>query len=484
MIRFALVTLLLGPPDEAATDTAPPADVLTLAEVLDSVHDHDPRLAAADHQVEAAEGGLLSARGGWDTAVNFTQYFEPLYRTAITRVHVEQATPLYGLTAWAGWQIGVSGRPDVVAVWDPGSAGRTMTATGGELFVGATLPLVRDGITDRRRTDIAQSKLELERMAHVRDMTQLQLELDAATAYWNWVAAGLELEIENQLLVLATTRQDKLERQIELGAVDRLSGVDNARLVLDREARVVAAQRSFQAAALQLSMYMRDESGDPMTVGAERLPSAMPPMKDPSTIDLQADIDAALEQRPDRKAQVLGREQSNVELRWARNQRTPRVDLAFWASHELGANPTLDAGELVTPLRNELVTSLHVEIPVPMRASRGAVQSSEASLDIVKQDLRLLDNQIAVEVADAHSAFAAAYQRAQLAGRQVALTRELAQAELRRFELGDGDLLLVNLRELAITEAQQGEVRSVADYFIAKAALEVAKGEGVQPVDP
>ncbi len=488
MIGLAFLAFLVGPPEPPInpdSDAATSGGVLTLAEVLESVENHDPRLRAADHQIEGAEGGKLTARGGFDTKILFQQYFEPLYKTGITRVMVEQATPLYGLSVWAMYQVGVNAYPHITqSVFEPGTASRHLSATGGELFIGATLPLVRNGLTDRRRTDIKQSKLERERVGHVRDMTQLQLEFEAATAYWNWVAAGLEMAIAEQLLDLAATRQTKLLRQIELGSVDRLAGVDNARLVLDREARVVTAERAFQNAALDLSLFMRDDRGNPMTVGAERLPDDMPPMAAPTAIDLQADIATAIEQRPDRKAALLGRDQSDIELRWARNQRTPRVDLSFWASQELGDTYFQDAGEIAYAQGTELVTWLTVEIPIPMRASRGQVKTAEASLDIVKQDLRLLDNQIARDVADAHSAFVAAYQRAVLAGEQVGLTRELATAEMKRFELGEGDLLLVNLRELAITEAQQAEIRSIADYFIAKAGLEVAKGAGVQPVEP
>ena len=114
-----------------------------------------------------------------------------------------------------------------------------------------------------------------------------------------------------------------------------------------------------------------------------------------------------------------------------------------------------------------------MDVPIP-----------EASVDMVAANLRLLDNQIAVEVTNAHQALVAAYQRAVLAGEQLGLTQELAEAEVRRFQLGGGDMLEVNLRELATAEAAAGEVRSVADYFIAKATLEVAKGEGVHPVQP
>jgi cobalt-zinc-cadmium efflux system outer membrane protein len=471
-------------------DTLELGEVLSLGEVLDAVHDHDPRLKAARHQVDHADGRNLSARGGFDTQFWFEQMYEPLYGSGITRVRVDQATPLYGLTAWAAYQIGITGpqgiRPvncSMVGLIDLNGCGRQVTATGGELFLGFTLPLLQGGWTDRRRTDIKQSKIEQKRMGDVRDATQLMLELDAATAYWHWVAAGLNMKIEQQLLELASSRNEKLLRQIELGAVDRLAGIENKRLILDRQARLVAAERNLQGAALALSMYLRDENGDPVVVGPERLPNDVPAMPPPPDYDLDSDIAQAIDQRPDRRAQERSLEQTNLELRLAKNNQYPRVELSGIFSREFGRDYSIDPAE-PTPLPTEFMTWLQVSVPIPLRNARGQLQSTEAARGIIGADLRLLDNQIAIEVADAHIAVEAAYQQALLASGQVGLTVELAQAELKRFELGDGDLLLVNLRELAIADAATGEVTAVTDYFIAKAALEVAKGEGVQDVQP
>lgn len=466
-----LLALLVGPRVHAASPEPQASEVLTLDEVLDSVAQHDPRLDAADRSIDGARGRLLAARGGFDTRVRVRGLVEPLgyYRNAVLDVRVEQPTPLYGLTAWAGWRLGVGSFP----VYD----GKLQTLSGGELAAGVSLPLWRDGAIDRRRADIRQAKLERERLGRVRDARALELEADAAAAYWTWVAAGLRLEIERTLLELAMQRDVGLRRQIELGAIEELIGVDNRRVILAREGRMVAAQRSFEKAALALSMFLRDDVGDPVVVGGERLPSRMPEPSLPTSVDLEAEVAEAVARRPDRQARLAGREQADVELRLARNQRGPRLDLSSYVAQDLGDGPA--------PLQPfELVAAVELEIPIPLRQARGRVQSASAERGRIDAELRLLDDQIAVEVLDAHSAELAAYQRARLAAEQVTLAEALAQAEYRRFTLGAGDLLLVNLRELATADAAGEHVVAVAEYFIAKAELEVAKGEGVQSVAP
>lgn len=450
------------------SDVAPRTEVLELAEVLDSLIAHDPRLDAAARSIDAAEGRLMTARGGFDTRVRTRGLAMPLgyYRNAALDVRVEQPTPFYGLTAWAGWRIGVGSFP----VYDS----KLETLSGGEVAAGVSLPLWRDGLIDRRRADLAQAKLERQRVEQVRDARTLELEADAAAAYWTWVASGLRLEIERTLLELALERDGGLRRQIELGALEPLIGDDNRRVILAREARVVAAERSFQKAALKLALYLRDGAGQPLLVGTDRLPDAMPPLPKPELVDLERELAEARERRPDRQARERNREQAEIELRLARNQRSPRVDVSGWVAQDFGSGP-----ERLRPL--ELAAAIELEIPIPLRQARGRVRTADAELARIDAELRLLDDQIGLDVLDAHSALAAAYQRAQLAGEQLDLADTLADAELRRFELGAGDLLLVNLRELASADAAAEHVQALADYFIAKAELDVARGEGVVP---
>lgn len=451
--------------DDARARTLP----LSLDDVLRSVVELDPRIEAADFEIEAAEAKLLAARGGFDTTVKARGSIQPLgyYRNGVIDVRFEQPTPLYGLTAWAGWRIGVGEFP----VYD----GKLLTAQGGELRAGVELPLWRDGGIDRTRADIRQARIEQERKGHSRDAKLLELEAKAAEAYWTWVAAGLRLDIERTLLELALDRDAGLRAQIELGSIEAIVGTDNRRAILSREGRVVAAEREFQKASLELSLYVRDAAGEPLLVGPDRLPSEMPQMLPPELTDIEAEVAAAIQRRPDLQALLDEREQAEVEQRFARNQRGARIDLGAWVAQDVGVAPV----EL-QPF--ELVAAVEIEIPIPLRKARGQLQLARAELGRLGAELRLLENQIAVDVLDAHSAVTAAYQRALLAGEQVALAEALARAELDRFQLGAGDLLLVNLRELATADAASDAVEAVADYFIAKAQLEVATGQGVQPV--
>ncbi|MCY1060056.1 TolC family protein [Nannocystis sp. SCPEA4] len=478
-----------GGPDapEQAREAAPKTrggPVLTLAEVLDSVEKRDPRMKSAELGIRGAEGHARSAKGSYDPVLRGRAVVEPVYRNSILDARVEQPTPLWGLTAWAGYQLGVGRRPfynttiDTILDIDDRVGSRDVRSTAGTLSAGLTLPLWKDRAIDRRRANIRQSAMERDRMQELRDAQLLDLEVAAATSYWTWVANGLRLEIEQTLLELAQTRDEALSRRIELGALDPLAGVDNRRLILDREGRVVAAERAFQHAGLQLSLYLRNSSGNPVVPGPERLPARLPEMANPAADNVEAEIDSALERRPDRRARMTLRSQADVELRWAKNQRSPRIELSAWVSRYMGRPLLPDF------VRTGAVMALVFEIPIPLRFARGQLDATRAAAEVVAAELRLLDDTISVQIRDGHQALVAAYRRARLANQEVDLTRQLAAAEYRKFQLGAGDLILVNLREVASADAANNEIQAVSDYFVAKAKLEGALGTGVQPVAP
>lgn len=468
-------------PGESIPDRRP-EDVLTLADVLASIEAHDPRMRSVDLALQGAEGRIQAAQGNFDPRVRVRGVYEPIYGSAVFDARVEQPTAWWGTTVFGGYQSGV-GRParatvlDSILDVDDRIGSRDVFTRGGGLVAGVTVPLWRDGPIDRRRADLRQAKIDRERLQDLRTLRKFELGEAAAVAYWRWVASGLRLENEMRLLDLARQRSGAIDRRIELGALDPIAGLDNRRLILDREGRVIEAARELRRASLELSLFLRGPDGNPVIPDARLLPTQLPRMARPGAA-IEAETDAAMARRPDRRATAAARSQGEIELRYAKNQRAPRIDASTWVAHRVGVPyaPGLE--------RTSLLAALSIELPIPMRTARGQLQMTRAALAAIDAELRFLDDTIAVEVQDGASALEAAYQRASLAAQELEQTRELERAESRRFQLGAADLMLVNLRELATVDAANGEVDAVTDYFVAKARLEVALGIGVRPVVP
>lgn len=448
-----------------AQETADVREVLTLREVLDAVAAAHPQLEAARHRVRGAEGDALAARGGFDPQMRVRGQYAPIGAFANGRLDVElrQPTPLWGLQAYGGWRLGLG----EFAVYDL----RARTASGGEVRAGVALPVWQGGPIDRRRADLQVTDLGLQAAEADVDVRLLELERAAARAYWAWVGAGLRLAVQQRLLALAEDRDAALGRQIAAGNTPEVEGLDNRRAILERKGRLVAAQRTLEQAALELARHLRDGGGKIVAPPSNRLPPAFPepPVADP----LAATLGDAVARRPELRRVSLQREAAQVEVRLARNSRSPRIDLDAYVAKDLG----FVAPEYRYLLPAEFVAGISIELPLPLRTARGKLRRAEAERARLDAELRWMTDVVSVELRDAHSALMAAHARVGLSREQLQVAHALEQAERRRFELGDSTLLFVNLREQAAADAATQELDALTDYHRAAADLRVAAGQ-------
>ena len=107
--------------------------------------------------------------------------------------------------------------------------------------------------------------------------------------------------------------------------------------------------------------------------------------------------------------------------------------------------------------------------------------TTEARINQLNQREQFTREQVVAEVQDAISAVQTSYRRARLISEEVTVARQLEDAERSRFELGDGTLFLVNLREQSTFDAAVREVSAQADFFRATAVYELAIAEALAP---
>lgn len=436
---------------------------LQLGEVLDAVEQTHPDLEVADRKVQEAEGKELAAKGGFDPKLAIRSKWTPVgyYNNGQVDTLVKQATPAWGIGAYAGYRVGFGSYPIY--------KGDLQTLSGGEMRAGIDVPVWRDGPIDARRAKIKQAKIRRRGARQQRSAAQLQIERDAATAYWTWVAAGLRLRVARDLLGIAEKRNAGLVELADAGAIERIKLVDNRRLVLDRRAKVVAAQQKFNAASLKLSLFLRDADRNPVRVEEGRVPTRI---GRPARIDVSSpenEVTEALRRRPDVAALETEREASRVEVRLAKNQRAPAVNLQTFVAKDLGSGP-VELGPL------EWGAGVVVELPIPMRKARGEYRAAKASLAGVDAKRRGLRDKVGVEIRDALVALRAAEQSAELAAEQVIAANELADAERTKFTEGASDLVIVNLRELAAADAATQQIDVLAGYQRAHAQFMTATG--------
>ena len=124
----------------------------------------------------------------------------------------------------------------------------------------------------------------------------------------------------------------------------------------------------------------------------------------------------------------------------------------------------------------DVYVGVQLRQPLWARPARAAAETAR-----VDAERRSLEQAVAVRTVEADVVSAAvalrrAAERDGLAAEQARLARALRRAEVRRFELGEGTLFLVNQRETALAEAQLREAEARADLLQAEATFEWATG--------
>lgn len=451
--------------------TEPP---LRLADVVESVNTRYPPMLAALLEEDIASGRLLTAQGGFDLNFLARTTLETLgyYSFTDTNVILEQPLALGGLSLLGGYKLGTGSPPLYLS--------EKRTNDGGEFNAGFRLPLLQGNSIDRRRVNLSQAEIDKALADPIIFRQRLDFLRIAGRAYWSWFAAGKRLEIAEDLLRIALDRDALIARRVELGDLPPIDRVDNERLVVQRRSFVIASERRFQQAAIELSLYYRDEYGRPVVAKRERVPDEFPGYVEPLESTLAADVADAYRQRPEVKQLLLLTDRADVDLAFAENQTLPNLDVTVIGTAPLNDSPYFDKSEF------NIKAAVEFKSPVQRREAFGRVDSTKAQIDRLTYEARFVKERIDAEILDAISAKTAAFKQIAEFKRNTELATQLQRAEQRAFDLGRSNLIFVNLREQQRADAAALEVDALAEYFRAQVDYAVAigsqdVGRGIEP---
>lgn len=448
--------------------TPPDANTLLLDNILQSVDKHYPPLRAALLERPIADADLLTSQGRFDLSLKARAETQRLgfYENERFEILIEQPLQTWGSTVYSGYSLSDGRYPDY--------EGKSDTNAAGQYRAGIRVPLARDRALDSRRADLQRSRIGL-RLADLSIEQQRLTILQSATRrYWDWVAAGRRLAVARTIFDVAQGRDGVIRESVRIGALPQFEQLDNQRVVLLRQSAVVEARRALENAAIELSLFLRDASGQPQIASEDMLPQGFP---DPNALELKEvmeDIEAAQLRRPDVLRFIFQRNQINIDRALARNQRLPNIDFFGEYVRELGDG-------VVKRGPNDLRAGFIFDLPFQRRQATGRLQAAESRLKQLDQREAFQRDQVNADVRDAASAVRAAFERSQVLHEELKATRQVEEAERVRYELGDSTLFVLNLREQGTAEAALREATALADYFRAYAAYELAIAKALLP---
>ncbi|GHC99483.1 TolC family protein [Novosphingobium pokkalii] len=434
---------------------------LTLDRVLQASARHQPLVLEAMARSRAADARTLAAQGLFDMVFDVDVQARPLgyYDNALADVKLTRPLATNGGQVYGGYRVS-AGR---FATYD----GKSVTNGLGEVRAGAVFSLLRDRYVDERRTKLAQAQADAEIAGLDQAMVAIGVQRRAADAYQQWVAAGLRMRTYRDLLALARERQASIERQVQLGARPAVLAVENRQNIVRREALLVRSEQDLAVAAQALSLFWRDDLGQPIVATADDLPASFPDGVAPRL----ADTATVLANRPDLQILMNRAEQARLRGDLAGNDLLPKLDVRVEASKDFGSGS-------YTRVPGEVLFGVRLSMPLEQRAARGRMAEAQADADALSHRLRLAEQQITADLASLRVQVSGAERLAVLAGDEAQLARRMAEAERRRFALGASDFLPVNLREEAAADAQLRQIDAQYRHAAARAELAASLMDG------
>lgn len=437
---------------------------ITPEELVQRIDRDYPAIQGARTQIDAAKARLKERRGAFDPVFtidtshlryNSSSNRGKAYATEMTEGTVEVLTP-------GGLKLFVGSRLNLGDVKSP----RSSTGSLGEYFVGVKVPLLRgNGLNPQ---SVAESQARLGISVAEQDLSLIRISAlqDGLGAYWKWAAAGRKHQVATQILTLARTRAAQIRKRVEAEDLPRIELTEAETEVLRREGDLAKAERSLQAARLQLSLFLWQADGPSQDWYSSTIPDlGVPTSIDPETIESAEE--AAIQRRPELEGLDLSRQSVELSLGLARNDRRPALDFVVSPGVDLGSDS----------IGSTMKAGIFYSVPLRQNAVDGRIEEARQRLRKIEIDREFAERRIRTEVRDAASAIEAAFERYRAAQGEVDLAERLQRGEQIRYEAGEGTLFLLIQRERATAEARARLIDVLADYQIARLSLRAAMAD-------
>lgn len=429
-----------------------------LDSVLDSARDHFPAIQAAVQETLIQEGRLQTALGAFDLALEQDGkiWASGFYEGLSVDNKFVKPLPWANAKAFAGYRV----TNDDFPVYQQ----ELVTNEGGEFNVGVIFSLWRDRAIDDRRFKVSKAELDIERAELELFLARLTTQRSAAKAYWYWLAAGQRFKVYQQLTELAEQRMEGLDERLKAGDVAKIFVTENRQNFLRRKAIMRQAELEYQAAAIELGLYLRDSNGEPLILSSQTKPAEFGAPRE-AVDDPTALAQVILQQRPElaRIENRLVLEGKRLQL--AENALKPRVDLGIKASHDLGDGSRTREGF-------ESIIDFSISIPLERRTGLGQVSSARAAIEKLRWEQTLLENRLSNEIIKLATTLNASRDFVFITGEEADQAAQLEEAERIRFNAGDSDFFLVNLREERTADARIRNLESLLKYHLARVELQ------------
>lgn len=343
----------------------------------------------------------------------------------------------------------------------------------GLISAGASVNLGQGLILDERRAALRQAQIYQEATEVERQKMLNDLYLNATEMYWNWALSFENLLVLREGLALAEFRFRGVKRTFEQGDNAAIDTVEAYTQVLSRRYRLQTAENNFFVATQMLNTFLWDESGSPMFLNQDIYPEGLFDefLLSPDETELRTIVTS----HPELRLTDYEIARLEVDRKLKTQQLLPVVKLKYNFINE-----RFDGLTEYAFFENNYKWGVSIYTPVFLRKTRGAVGLAKAKIDFKQNDRNLKELQLRNKLESELNTWNILNRQAQTIGDNVASLTSLLEGEMRKFQMGESSLFLVNAREVSVLDSRLTLNELVSKLKTSYAKTRVAAGLGFE----
>jgi outer membrane protein TolC len=374
----------------------------------------------------------------------------------------------------------------------------------GELVLSLTQPLLRDFGIEIGKSQIKIASFNLEASENEFRKNVMDILFQVESSYWNLFFRIEDLKSKEKSLKRAENLRREFKIRIDVGTLAPIEIYQAEAEVALRKQDVIVAESAVKAAEDNLKVALNlyeDEKYWNITI----IPTDSP-VTEKIQPDLSESIKTALEKRPDFKQAELIIKASNIQVKYTKNQRLPRIDLiGSIGSSGLAGRPKDTSGVFGPFFRAapspwsghwddvydgigdkdyySYMVGIKIEFPLENRLARSQYARAKIQATQAVTSLKNAENLIIKDVRDAIRRLETSLKVIDAAVASLKFSQEKLKAEEKKYKVGMSTAhdVLEFQEELAraestLTYAQTEYSKSIANLSIAMGVLIEDKG--------
>jgi outer membrane protein len=356
-----------------------------------------------------------------------------------------------------------------------GNNGLPFDNSDGNIGVSLTQPLLKNFWIDATRLNIRVAKNRLKYSEQGLRQQLITSVTAVINAYYELIYAHQNVQVQKEALNLAQTQLDQDKQRVQIGTLAILSVQQDESQVAQKKASLISASSTLGTDQRLLKNLLTDNYAKWQDVDIRPTATLEAPKQ---SFNLQESWNWGLTERPDLLQTKLNVQQQGIQLKYDRNQLFPELDLVGSYGFN-GASKEFSGTFNQFNEGNAPFYSYGAQLTMPLsnQGPRNQYKSTKATLQQMLLQLKQLEQNVMVQIDNAIGVARSDYESVQ-ATRQARIYAEAAlDAEQKTYNVGKATTFEVLQYQNDLTTARSQEIRALADYNEALAAL--AQQEGI-----